>query len=351
VSIWSTASGVPRLLWDLVAQTSAATLAPALTLVRPLVDRNAIEVAGVTKRFGQRAALSDVSLTVTPGQVHALLGPNGAGKTTLLRVLSGIVSPDAGVVTLAGLQPRAARHLLGLVPAGDRSFYLRISALENLVFFGRLHGLRRRDAVERSREALASVGLAREERKRAGLLSKGMQRRLAVARALLCEPAIMLVDEATHDLDPEGARGVRALVAKAARERAIAVLWTTQRLEEIAGFADRVTLLDTGRTRFCGSVDDLIAHSLVRRYVLTIPGLDESREIIALRASGALGGRGDVGVVASDRDRFVLELREHAVLGDALAALTAAGFPIVACRPDRSEIEEAFIALTRRDSD
>ena len=122
--IWSTASRVPRLLWDLVAQPSAATVVPALTLVRPVVDRNAIEVDGVTKRFGQRDALTDVSLTVTPGQVHALLGPNGAGKTTLLRVLSGIVSPDAGQVTLAGVDPRAARHLLGLVPAGDRSFYL-----------------------------------------------------------------------------------------------------------------------------------------------------------------------------------------------------------------------------------
>ena len=333
-----------------MAQISTALSAPALTLVRrPAVDPAAIEVVNVTKRFARRDALADVSLTVSPGQVHALLGPNGAGKTTLLRILSGIVSPDRGSVTLAGSPPRDARHLLGLVPAGDRSFYLRISALENLVFFARLHGLRRRDAVERARGALAAVGLATEERKRAGLLSKGMQRRLAVARALLCEPAIMLVDEATHDLDPEGARAVRSLVATAASERSIAVLWTTQRLEEIAGFAGHVTLLDAGRTCFDGSVDDLIAHSLIRRYVLTIPGLAESRELVALRASGALAGRGDVGVVASDRDRYVLELREHAVLGDALAALTAAGFPIVACRPDRSEIEEAFIALTKRE--
>ena len=89
-------------------------------------------------------------------------------------------------------------------------------------------------------------GSPAEERKRAGLLSKGMQRRLALARALLCDPAILLIDEATHDLDPEGARRVRALVASAAAERSIAVLWTTQRLEEIAGFADRVTLLDAG---------------------------------------------------------------------------------------------------------
>lgn len=332
-----------------MAQTTAALTAPALTLVPAPPAPAAIEVEGLTKRFGRREALAGVTLAVAPGQVHALLGPNGAGKTTLLRVLSGIVSPDDGSVALAGLAPRDARHLLGLVPAGDRSFYLRISALENLVFFARLHGLRRRDAVARARDALAAVGLAGEERKRAGHLSKGMQRRLAVARALLSEPAIVLVDEATHDLDPEGARAVRALVADAARERSIAVLWTTQRLEEIAGFADRVTLLDTGHTRFSGSVDDLIAHSLVRRYVLTLPGLTESREIAALRASGALGGRGDIAPIPSDEDRYVLELREHAVLGDALAALTAAGFAIVACRPDRSEIEEAFVALTRRE--
>ncbi len=329
-----------------MSQSSVVFDAPAPARLRSVVDPAAIDVEGVTKRFGKRNALTEVSLTVAPGSVHALLGPNGAGKTTLLRILSGLVSPDAGRVSLAGVEPRAARQLLGLVPAGDRSFYLRISALENLVFFGRLHGLRRREAVNRSREALAAVGLAGEEGKRAGLLSKGMQRRLALARALLCHPAILLVDEATHDLDPEGARRVRTLVADAARERSIAVLWTTQRLEEIAGFADRVTLLDTGRTRFCGSVDDLIAHSLVRRYVITMPTSERSPEVTALRAAGAVLGLASLASVPSDADRYVIELRGGAVLGEALAALTAAGFSIVACRPDRSEIEEAFIALT-----
>jgi hypothetical protein len=107
-----------------------------------------------------------------------------------------------------------------------------------------------------------------------------------------------------------------------------------------------VTLLDVGRTRFCGSVDDLIAHSLVRRYVLTMPTIERDRELVARRASAAVLGRAEVGIVPSDADRYVLELGDRSVLGDVLAALTAAGFPIVACRPDRSEIEEAFIALT-----
>ena len=330
--------------------TSPAVSPAPLRVVRPADDPLAIEVSGVTKRFGGRAALDGVTLGVEPGQIHALLGPNGAGKTTLLRILSGLVTPDVGIVSLHGATPQAARGLLGLVPAGDRSFYHRISALENLVFFGRLHGLRRREATVRARNGLEAVGLAGEERKRAGLLSKGMQRRLALARALLCDPGVLLIDEATHDLDPEGARRVRALVASAAAERSIAVLWTTQRLEEIAGFADRVTLLDAGRTRFRGSVDDLIAHSLVRRYVLTMPSAEPDRELVARRAGAAVLGRAEVAPVPSDADRYVLELRERAVLGDVLASLTAAGFAIVACRPDRSEIEEAFVALTREET-
>ena len=326
--------------------TSAAVSAAPLRLVRPAPTPLAIEVADVTKRFGQQAALSGVTLDVEPGP-----DPRAA-RAERRRQDDAPADPERPGDARRGQRaperphPHDARQLLGLVPAGDRSFYLRISALENLVFFGRLHGLRRREAVARARAGLEAVGLAGEERKRAGLLSKGMQRRLALARALLCDPAILLIDEATHDLDPDGARRVRALVIRAAAERSIAVLWTTQRLEEIAGFADKVTLLDVGRTRFCGSVDDLIAHSLVRRYVLTMPTVERDRELVARRAGAAVLGRAEIGIVPSDADRYVLELTERSVLGDVLASLTDAGFPIVACRPDRSEIEEAFIALT-----
>jgi ABC-2 type transport system ATP-binding protein len=239
--------------------------------------------------------------------------------------------------------------VVGFVPSGDRSFYLRINGLENLVFFARLHGMSRREALRRSHEVLEYVGLADAARNPVGVYSHGMQKRLSVARALLGRPRVLLVDEATHDLDPEGARRVRALVASAAAERSIAVLWTTQRLEEIAGFADRVTVLDAGRTRFCGSVDDLIAHSLVRRYVLTMQSAEPDRALVARRAGAAVLGRAEIELVPSDAARYVLELYERAVLGDVLASLTAAGFEIVACRPDRPEIEEAFVALTREE--
>ncbi|MFP5254129.1 MAG: ATP-binding cassette domain-containing protein, partial [Actinomycetes bacterium] len=124
----------------------------------------AIDVRRVSRRFGDQWALDDVSLQVRPGAIHALLGPNGAGKTTLLRTLTGLLAPTSGEVHLAGrllstTGYRAHRTLFGLVPSGDRSLYLRISGLENLVFFGRLYGLRRRRAVARAWECLEAVGL------------------------------------------------------------------------------------------------------------------------------------------------------------------------------------------------
>ncbi len=167
----------------------------------------ALSVEGVSHRFGQKEALREVSLEVGIGEIHALLGPNGAGKTTLLRILSGLVEPDSGTLRLLdiswqGTPPREGRHLLGVVPSGDRAFYLRLSGVENLIFFGRLYGLSRSRARQRAQECLAAVGLPDVGHLLVGNYSHGMQKRLAIARALLMNPPVLLVDEATHDLDP-----------------------------------------------------------------------------------------------------------------------------------------------------
>jgi ABC-2 type transport system ATP-binding protein len=229
--------------------------------VRELRPAPALEVRGLRRRFGSSIALDGVDLAVPSGEIHALLGPNGAGKTTLLRTLGGLVAPTDGAVKVLGNDltagSRALHGQVGLVPSGDRTFYLRISGLENLVFFARLHGLRRREAVARAREVLSAVGLTDAARRPVATYSHGMQKRLSIGRALLTEPGVLLVDEATHDLDPKGAQRVRALVAERAAAGA-AVVWATQRVDEIDGFAHRVTLLSAGRVRFTGSVGELL---------------------------------------------------------------------------------------------
>jgi ABC-2 type transport system ATP-binding protein len=341
-------SGVTATPWE---QGLGPRVATALA---PVEDRAgpAIEAHHVSRSFDQKLVLKDVSLSVEPGHVGALLGPNGAGKTTLLRILSGLAAPDSGTVRVKGLDPmaddRAVRRQLGLVPSGDRTFYERLSGLENLVFFGRLHGMRRPNALARAREVLEQVELSEAAARPVRKYSHGMQKRLSVARALLTRPSVFLVDEATHDLDPAAARNVMDIIKGFCREGA-AVIWATQRIDEIRGFADRVTLLSRGNVRFTGTVPDLMSHAEPRRFLVRLrngrPAGDLDRRIAA-----ALGGRGSIAdAAAAGSGHYTMSLRDGVILGDALNALTAAGIQVLACREERSEIEEAFLSLMRAD--
>ena len=310
--------------------------------------RACLDAREVSQRFGQQTVLSEVSLTIRAGEIHALLGPNGAGKTTLIRILAGLQHPTAGTVEIAGFRPsenaRLFRQQIGFVASGDRTFYLRISGLENLVFFARLHGMTRRRAIRRSEEVLAEVGLVDVMRRPVSAYSHGMQKRLAVARALLTSPSVMLIDEATHDLDPDAARRVRDLVVSAA-SRGAAVAWVTQRLEEIRGFADAVTLLHTGRVRFSGTVPQLMSYAAPRRYLLHLEHDGNAANVLpavreALKSEATLAPIGD-----RASGHFTLSLAPEVVLGDALGVLAGAGVRLLSCQEERSEIEEAFLLL------
>jgi ABC-2 type transport system ATP-binding protein len=314
-------------------------------------ERPVVSARDVVRRFGDVVALDGVSLTVRAGEIHGLLGPNGAGKTTLMRILTGLVEADAGEVSIAGCDPaqntRALRTRIGLVPSGDRSLYLRLSGLENLLFFARLQGLRRRAALTRAAEAIEAVGLTHAARTRVGEYSHGMQKRLSVARGLLTDPVVLLVDEATHDLDPEAAENIRSLVRGLAA-RGTAILWTTQRVDEVRGFADAVTLLARGQVKFAGTVPALMAHALPRRYLVQLRSRDlqDGGPTDTLRA--ALEGLGTITATADGGfDHHLLALRDDAVLGDALARIRDAGYELLGCRDERSGVEEAFLSLTR----
>jgi ABC-type multidrug transport system ATPase subunit len=339
-----------------VSSTSSASTP---VLPRPLsgptrsspATRAVVEASAVSRSFGPRLALDNVSLAVDGGRIEALLGPNGAGKTTLVRVLTGLVKPDAGVARVLGVDtwecPRELRARMGLVPSGDRSLYLRISGLENLVFFGRLHGMSKREATARAWELLGLVDLTDAARLRSGFYSHGMQKRLSIARALLTDPSVLLIDEATHDLDPEAAARMRELVRGLADEGA-AVVWATQRIEEIRGFADGVTLLREGQAAFQGTVSQLIAVAVPRRYVLRLGNGRAAGAKLEPLVKAAVGGGTTIAAADDgDPDDFVLHLADDAVLGSVLAALTSSGVEILGCREEVSEIENAYLNLAR----
>jgi ABC-2 type transport system ATP-binding protein len=307
-----------------------------------------IEALGVSRVFGSNTVVSGLDLEVASGTVHALLGPNGAGKTTVLRMLAGLTAPTTGTIRVLEGDPasRWIRARIGWIPSSDRSFYLRLSGRENLVFFARLHGMPLQMARERADEVLALVGLGEAARQPVRIYSHGMQKRLAIARGLVPSPPVLIVDEATHDLDPAGAAKVRSIVAEAAKSGA-AVVWATQRLEEIRTFAHEVTVLGRGDVRFSGQVDQLVKRALTRTYEIQL--VNGSAPLTVL--SEALKGVAEISSHPFYTDRFVLHMGPSTALSDVFHEIEQTGTRVRSCAEARSEIEEAFLQLTTEGTD
>jgi len=209
-----------------------------------------IRVRGLVKRFGPVTALGGVDLDVPPGEVVALLGPNGSGKSTLIRILGTTVLPDEGTVTVDGIDvaedPRGVCRRIGLMIGDERSFYWRLSGRQNLIFFAALHGLEGDDADRQAENLLAQVGLGDAADRGVLGYSSGMRARLALARALLASPPLLLLDEPTHSLDPLAASGFRDLAVELANEGGAGILFATHDLHEAAAVATRVVVLSEG---------------------------------------------------------------------------------------------------------
>jgi ABC-2 type transport system ATP-binding protein len=206
-------------------------------------------------------AVSDLSLEVWPGQVFAVVGPNGAGKSTLFRVLTGLITPTSGRVALAGIDvigdARTARRHIGFMPAEDRSLNLRHTCWQNLAFHGRLQGIPHDELRPRIDEVLETVGLGHVPDRTGHALSSGMRARLQLARALLHEPDILVLDEPTGTIDPVGAHDLLQLIQRLAAERQLAVLLSSHRLEEIDALEDNVLFINKGEVVHTGSMDSL----------------------------------------------------------------------------------------------
>ncbi len=221
-------------------------------------------------RTGARSvrALRDVTLTVGRGEVLALVGPNGAGKTTLLRILATLLLPTEGSARIGGAdvvrESGRAKRLLGLAAGDDQGFYWRLSGLENLEFFAGLLGMHAAAGRRRATEALERADLLPMAREPVGRYSTGLRQRLAIARALLGDPPVLLFDEPTRSLDPVAAAGFRTLAAALAREHHRTVVMATHNLEEAELLADRAAILTGGIVRETVAMDG--PGGLTRRY-------------------------------------------------------------------------------------
>ena len=215
----------------------------------------------VQKSFNGIIAVEDVSFQIQKGEIFGLLGPNGAGKTTLIRILSTVVSPDSGEISVGGASvtraPQEVRKLIGVCPQ-ELALYEDLTAAENLVFFGRMSGLPGKLAKERAAEYLELVELTNRAKSRVGTFSGGMKRRLNLATALVASPALLFLDEPTAGVDPQSRNHIFETVERLNQD-GMTVLYTTHYMEEADRLCDRLLVMDHGAVIREGTPGDLKA--------------------------------------------------------------------------------------------
>jgi ABC-2 type transport system ATP-binding protein len=301
-------------------------------------------VEAVTKRYGDRTALADVSLSAPEGAVLGLLGPNGAGKTTLIRILTTLIRPDAGRAVVAGhdvaKEPDAVRHAIGLVGQHD-AIDEYLTGRENLTLVGRLLRLGRSELTERVDSTLEAFRLVGVADQLAGGYSGGTRRRLDLAVTLLTNPKVVFLDEPTTGVDAASRRQLWELI-EGLVARGTTIMLTTQYLDEADRLADTVAVLDEGRVIETGTPDELKARLEGDSLHIEIQDADG----LAVGAD-VLAGMGEI--TAVDREQGSLEVRVQngaGLLPDALRRLEREGLAASAAEVRRPGLDDVLLALT-----
>jgi ABC-2 type transport system ATP-binding protein len=215
----------------------------------------------LNKSFGQRRVLRDITFEIKGGDILALVGRNGAGKTTLLKILATLITPSDGMVSIGGEDASRnqlnVKRIIGFVSSEERSFYWRLTGRQNLQFFASLHGINGKEGGRRIDMLLETVGLEGKGGLRFREYSTGMKQSLGIARALIHDPPVLLLDEPTRSLSLDVARKARHLFHDAAKREGRAILIASHNLSELEGLADHVAILHQGMIRALGDMPTL----------------------------------------------------------------------------------------------
>ena len=311
-----------------------------------------VEAMRLTKTYGGRSAVEDVSFTASQGEIVGLLGPNGAGKTTTVRLLTTVLEPTSGEFSIAGYPHTSAteiRRCVGVLPESS-GYPSPQTGSEYLRYYARLYGLSRSQARSVSAELLAAVGLEERSRSRISTYSRGMRQRLGIARALVNNPAVVFLDEPTLGLDPAGQAQVLNIIRGIAKARDATVVLSTHLLPEVEELCSKVVILNHGRVVASGSVSEVIKTALIEQSAeLRVP-LD-----LVERARNVLAGfrdltvdqpteQPDVLILAVDRPGTGAAPGE--VMNEVLAAITASGIPVLRFELEGARLSDAFLKMT-----
>ena len=296
-----------------------------------------IHFGHVSKQLGGRTILDDVDLSVESGDVFGFLGPNGAGKTTSIRLVLGLFLANSGKVSVLGHDPSedVVRKRVGFVLEGD-GLYDNVTAFDNLAYYGRLYAVPQVES--RIAKMLALAGLSDRASDKVGTFSKGMRQRLAIARAMLHDPDLLILDEPTAGIDPAGQVEVRKALLDLVEEGGKSVFLSSHNLDEVQRICNRVALIHRGQIRLAGDLNEL--EQQMSRGEVTI-------ETITPIASALLDGLGSLpGITVVGQSDATLSLRvsTEAALPPAVTFLATNGAEIIGVKRQQAGLEEMYLS-------
>ena len=299
-----------------------------------------IETKGLTKTYGEKTAVDHLDLSIFRGEVFGLLGPNGAGKTTTTLMLTGLTEPTEGTAFIDGLDcircPMEVKKIVGYMP-DNVGFYGDMTGRENLRFTASLNGIPENQAEERIDALLDKTGLAYAGDQRVGTYSRGMRQRLGVADVLMKDPKVIIMDEPTLGIDPEGMRQLLELIRELARKEHRTLLISSHQLYQIQQICDRVGLFVDGKLVACGTVEELAEQTREDdRYLteLQVASGDERLVEILKNVEGVLS-------VGRQGGRYIVGSRQEMAGALAQAALSS-GYTLVSLRPCGNDLDEIY---------
>lgn len=307
----------------------------------------ALAVKQVTKRFKEFEAVKNVSFTVQKGESFGLLGPNGAGKTTTIQMISGLFAPSSGSIEIAGIDmvrhPKKGQGLLGIVPQ-EIALYQQMSARENLLFWGRMYGLRGKQLQKRIDQVLDIVGLTDRAREKVENFSGGMKRRVNIGAAILHNPELLIMDEPTVGIDPQSRSHILETV-KTLNAEGMTVIYTSHYMEEVEYLCEKIGIMDQGEFITSGSISELRETIGDRsRIVMKFSSIIDFENLKTILIPSIPEND-----LSMNHDELAIFHKEpQIVLSELIQTVTGAGVEITSVEVVEPNLESVFLHLTGR---
>ncbi|MHA7966579.1 ABC transporter ATP-binding protein [Paenibacillus sp. CAU 1782] len=296
-----------------------------------------VEINKLTKQYGQKKALDAITLKVREGGCFGLLGPNGAGKSTLMKLLTGILSPDSGDMSIMGLDAKTKRDEIisktGYVPQ-EITLFETLSARRNLVFFGEMYGMKGEPLKRKVDEVLQQVGLADRAKDAVGTFSGGMKRRINIAASLLHDPKLLILDEPTVGIDPQSRNHIFEMIS-ALKGKGMTILYSTHYMEEVEALCEDIAIMDHGKVIAEGTLNEVLKAHAAKAVYIESESLPEPPVLDGILKASAKG-RG-----------WVLETAEPlSLMGRLVEYLRSEGISARSLEIMNPSLESVFLKLT-----